>query len=93
MKLPVNYENLHWTQRKAVRLEYIRLQKNLCCHCGNDLAGEPCDNVVAKKVDNTLFPSGFFTYPVHLHHNHKTGMTIGAIHSRCNAVLWQYHGE
>jgi hypothetical protein len=30
---------------------------------------------------------------VHLHHSHETGMTIGAVHARCNAVLWQYHGE
>jgi hypothetical protein len=28
-----------------------------------------------------------------LHHCHQTGLTIGAVHAKCNAVLWQYHGE
>lgn len=32
-------------------------------------------------------------YPVHLQHNHDTGMTEGAVHARCNAVMWQYLGR
>ena len=44
-------------------------------------------------ITNSLFPPNFFKWPVHLHHSHDTGMTIGAVHARCNAVLWQYHGE
>jgi hypothetical protein len=41
----------------------------------------------------SLFPKNFLKWPVHLHHSHDTGMTIGAVHSYCNAVLWQYHNE
>jgi hypothetical protein len=44
-------------------------------------------------IDRELFPPGFFNYPVHLHHSHNSGLTIGAVHSYCNAVLWHYHGE
>ncbi|AGI61771.1 hypothetical protein VCO139_0016 [Vibrio phage VCO139] len=40
-----------------------------------------------------LFPKNMFQYPIHLHHDHNTGMTIGAVHARCNAVLWEYYGE
>lgn len=44
-------------------------------------------------VNMKLFPPNFFKHPVHLHHDHQTGMTIGAVHNHCNAVLWQYYGE
>ena len=57
------------------------------------LAGDPADQVKAKPVDLSLFPQAFFKYPVHLHHDHETGLTLGAVHSYCNAVLWQYLGE
>lgn len=93
MKLPINYNETHFTIRKLVREEYVKLQNNKCYHC-NELLTEPASKSVMKKSINTdLFPQGFFNYPVHLHHCHKTGMTIGAVHCHCNAVLWQYHGE
>jgi len=47
----------------------------------------------ALLIKKSLFPRGFFGYPIHLHHSHDTGMTIGAVHAHCNAVLWQYEGE
>jgi hypothetical protein len=90
MKLPVNYEKLSQRQRRAVREEYVRRQNGLCHYCKNPLN---------KKQKHTrplymgAFPPNFFKHPVHLHHCHKTGMTIGAVHNYCNAVLWQYHGE
>lgn len=93
MELPVNYEELHWTERRVIREEYIKIQDGRCCHCGKLLSREPDRNVLQKKVNRSLFPPGFFDYPVHLHHDHNTGMTIGAIHNYCNAVLWEYHGE
>jgi hypothetical protein len=93
IKLPVNYENLHWTERKKVREEYVRRQGGMCHHCGNPLTGKPTKEILNKKIAKALFPPNFFKHPVHLHHNHNTGMTIGAIHNKCNAVLWQYHGE
>lgn len=32
----------------------------------------------------------FLQHPIHLQHNHTTGMTEGAVHNYCNAVMWQY---
>lgn len=93
MKLPVNYDELHYTERRAVREEYIKKQEGKCCHCKELLSGEPAVNVASKQVNKKLFPPNFFKWPVHLHHNHDTGMTIGAVHNHCNAVLWQYYNE
>jgi len=93
MELPVDYNSLHWTERKKVREEYIKVQNGLCHYCGNPLDGEPSEEVKAKRITEKLFPESFFKWPVHLHHCHNTGMTIGAVHNKCNAVLWEYHGE
>jgi hypothetical protein len=90
MKLPINYEDTHWTIRKQAREEYIIQQDGLCYYCKEPLAGEP---LRTKKVKPHLYPKGFFDNPVHLHHNHNTGMTQGAVHAYCNAILWEYHGE
>ena len=93
MKLPVNYDALTYRERKLVREEYIKLQGSKCCFCGNSLDRPASADVRSRKVDPTLFPPNFFKWPVHLHHNHDTGMTKGAVHCYCNAVLWQYYGE
>ena len=93
MQLPVNYTKLHYTQRKVVRNEYIKRQDGKCYHCKKPLSGKPCHSALLLIVRPALFPKNFFNYPVHLHHNHDTGMTIGAVHAHCNAVLWQYFGE
>jgi hypothetical protein len=90
MKLPVNYNKLSQQQRASVRREYIFLQNNLCYHCKGSLDNPSLDN---RPVRKSLFPPNFFKWPTHLHHCHRTGMTIGAVHNHCNAVLWQYHGE
>lgn len=93
MKLPINYGKAHWTIRKKAREEYKRLQEDKCQHCKEPLTGPPTDKVRDATINRRLFPTGFFERPEHLHHCHKTGMTIGTVHARCNAYLWQYHGE
>ena len=93
MKLPINYNKSHWTTRKLAREEYIRIQNGNCYHCGNPLTEYPTQDILDKRINKTLFPPNFFKYQIHLHHCHKTGMTIGVVHSKCNAVLWQYCGE
>jgi len=93
MDIPANYHDMHWTDRRKVREEYTKIQGGNCYHCGYQLTGEPAPEVKSKQVNENLFPTGFFKWPVHLHHSHETGMTLGAVHSYCNAVLWQYHGE
>lgn len=93
MKLPTNYTTLSWQERRAVREEYVRIQKGNCCHCGNSLSGASTDNIMKTWINLSLFPLNFLRWPVHLHHDHTSGMTIGAVHCHCNAVLWQYHDQ
>ncbi len=93
MDLPVNYTKLTGYKRRKVREEYVRVQDGKCQFCKRPLDGPCAEDVKAKKVNRLLFPFGFFVHPVHLHHNHNTGMTIGAVHCYCNAVLWEYHDE
>lgn len=93
MRLPVNYEKTHFTVRKLVREEYVRLQGGSCWYCKASLDGKPNETVSVHSVNPRLFPASFFRWPVHLHHSHKTGMTVGAVHNHCNAVLWQYFGQ
>lgn len=93
MKLPINYKKAHWSVRREARLQYQSEQKGLCCHCGARFDEGPADHIEKKKLNMRLFPKKFLSHPIHLHHCHKTEMTIGAVHARCNAVLWQYHGE
>ncbi len=90
---PQNYDKLNSHQRKDLREEYVKDQKGKCAHCGGDLDRPPRSEVRSQKVTEKFYPPGFFRYLVHLHHNHVTGMTIGAVHAYCNAVLWEYHGE
>lgn len=93
MDITADYRQLTQPERRALRERYVALQDGNCRHCGKPLTGEPAEAVVAMPILERLFPPNFFKWPVHLHHNHDTGMTIGAVHARCNAVLWQYHGE
>jgi hypothetical protein len=92
-QLPVNYEQLTRQQRAMVRKQYIEEQDGLCCFCQCSLDGDPKEELLQAPIDKRLFPIGFFKYPVHLHHDHGTGMTIGAVHNICNAILFQYFGQ
>ena len=93
MELPINYAEATWQERREARNQYIELQDNLCWFCGCSLTGAPIQKVQEACLNMSLFPKGFLEYPVHLHHDHKTHMTIGAVHSKCNGYLWQYLGE
>lgn len=92
-ELPVNYNILAPWQRRRVREQYVKKQDGKCSYCNEPLSGKAHDDVMSKKINTRLFPESFFNYPIHLHHDHWSGMTIGAVHCHCNAVLWQYHGE
>lgn len=94
MELPVKYSEISQHERKLVREEYMLIQDGKCHYCQRSLDTPISENDMKNRpVNKNLFPKGFFKWPVHLHHDHKTGMTIGAVHNYCNAVLWQYHGE
>lgn len=93
VNLPIKYSKNPPHQRRLVREEYVRLQEGKCHYCGAPLDGPPREDVAKKRINRRLFPPNFFRYPVHLHHNHDTDDTIGAVHNHCNAVLFEYEGE
>ena len=95
MDLPVDYRTLDWRlgEVREVREEYIKRQDGKCAYCGGQLSEGPPARIKIKKINWNLFPEKFTKYPVHLHHCHHTGMTEGAVHMRCNAVLFQYEGR
>jgi hypothetical protein len=91
--LPVDYTKLTWIERREVRQQYMKEQNYKCFYCGSDLEYDPPQEILETKIEWSLFPEGFLDHPVHLQHNHDTGMTEGAVHAYCNAVLWQYEGR
>jgi 5-methylcytosine-specific restriction endonuclease McrA len=90
---PAKYHELTYQERKQLRDEYVIHQNYKCLYCGEDLRGAPRKEVADKKINWKLFPNGLLSYPVHLQHNHETGLTEGAVHAYCNAVMWQYEGK
>jgi hypothetical protein len=92
IRLPALYDKLTPAERVQVRDQYVERQKGLCWYCKAPLEGSHILEV-DKKVLVREYPPDFFKYRVHLHHNHVTGKTLGAVHNRCNAVLFEYHGE
>lgn len=91
MPLPTMYGKLTPRGRAAVCREYIKLQNGKCWYCGKDLDEQPPKEILDKPIDLTMFPRGFLDNPIHLQHDHDTGLTEGAVHAYCNAVLWQYY--
>lgn len=91
--LPVKYDEISTRQRRLVREAYISRQEGLCQYCKNSLKDQPAPKVEGSYIKKVLFPPNFFKHPVHLHHCRKTGWTIGAVHAKCNAYMWQYLGE
>ena len=92
-KLPIDYTKLDWRKRKEVREQYVKEQNNNCAYCGCSLSDEAPKRITDKKINLGLFPPNFLKHPIHLQHNHSTGMTEGAVHNYCNAVMWQYENK
>lgn len=91
-----HYPSLTIKEKRLLREKYVDDQKGLCYHCGQTLCEVPTGDFTKKWINWRMFPGGkdgFLKYPVHLHHDHDTGMTIGAVHAFCNAYMWQYLGE
>lgn len=88
--LPVDYTKLNRWERAAIRKQYIKEQQGLCMYCKESLSIPPPKTITDKTINWNMFPPNFLKYPIHLQHSHKTGMTEGAVHAYCNAVLWQY---
>ena len=93
IKLPTDYTKLSSSKKRKVREKYVELQDGKCWLCKNPLDKMPKEPYNTMPLNLSLFPKGFLNNPVHLHHNHNTNMTIGAVHAHCNGILWQYYGE
>ncbi len=95
-RIPAPYSKLGASRRRAVRERYVEIQEGKCFYCHEPLSEPPPLKVLLLKINWNAFPGreeGFLRHPVHLHHDHKTDLTLGAVHAYCNAVLWQHHGE
>ncbi len=92
-KLPVLYSKMDWKDRRAVREQYIEEQNRTCFWCKESLDADPPKHIKDTKINWKLFPPNFLRHPIHLQHDHGTDLTEGAVHARCNAVMWQYHGR
>lgn len=90
---PKYYSQLTPAERRQVRLQYIEEQEHECWHCHSNIHEEPPKAILEKRINWSEFPKGFLNNPIHLHHNHNTDFTIGAVHAYCNAVLWDYFGQ
>lgn len=91
--LPLEYDKLSPKKRREVRNQYIEEQNGKCWYCKGDLNKPVPNEIFSKPINLKLFPPGFLNSPIHLQHDHYTGMTEGAVHGYCNGVLWQYEGR
>jgi len=91
--LPVEYDKVPPRERRLVREQYIKQQGGACMFCKRQLTETPPKSVTSKKVNWDLFPPFFLKHPIHLQHCHDSGLTEGAVHALCNAVMWQFHGR
>jgi len=69
MNLPIDYTKASQKIRKEAREAYIEKQDGCCPHCGVSLNEAPADYIQITIIDETLFPNGFFSHPIHLHHD------------------------
>jgi len=91
--LPTQYKNIPANEKWIVRQQYVEQQKGMCMYCNSNLNSEPPNSILNKKIDWNRFPDNFRKSSIHLQHCHKTGMTEGAVHMYCNAVMWQYENK
>ncbi len=83
LKLPMPYDELrrNWRKKRFVGDAPKETRENL----------EFFDAVIGKGEAIDL--SKMQRWPTHLHHDHDTGLTIGAAHGACNIWLWISEGK
>lgn len=105
LTLPMPYDELrrNWRKKRFVRDAYRAFQDDACCICGGLLA--PYGDAPKKTRENleileavigkgeAINLSKLQRWPTHLHHNHETGLTVGAAHGACNIWLWISEGK
>lgn len=93
IELPTIYDDLTPLQKANARHKYTKRQKNKCFYCLGSLSLDPPKNITDKPINLRKFPPGFLNHPIHLQHDHDTGLTEGAVHAYCNAVMFEYEGR
>jgi transposase-like protein len=89
------YDDLNWKQRLKLRDRYVEHFHGVCMYCHEQLDSEPA-SIVRDSTDEIAwdvspgFKEGFLKNPVHLHHDHNTGLTLGPVHALCNAHSWHF---
>lgn len=91
LKLPAVYDQLSRGQKQVARAMYIERQRGRCWYCHENIYSDPPGRVLAMAIDWGQFPRDFLKHPIHLQHNHDTGLTEAVVHAYCNAVLWEYY--
>jgi len=91
--LPVDYDKLSGKARREAREQYVEEQEGKCYYCKSDLNGPVPSEILMYPINLRLFPHNFLKWPIHLQHDHYTGMTEGAVHGYCNGYMWQYEGR
>ena len=81
------------SERRKERKRLTKVQNGKCWLCGASLRQKPTIAIRRLPLNKGLFPKGFFSHPVHLHHDHTTGKSVGVVHALCNGVLWEYFGQ
>ena len=61
-KLPTVYRELTWQERRLVREQYIKEQKNKCFFCEESLGEEAPKRITDKKINWDYFPDNFLAY-------------------------------
>ena len=93
---PQRYRDLNTNQRRKLRDEYVEHFRGRCLYCGLKLDGKP-SRIVRDSVDEIEWDDlpggkeGFLSNPIHLHHDHGTGLTLGPVHALCNAHSWHFY--
>lgn len=93
---PQRYRDLNISQKQELRDQYVDYFRGRCVYCDRQLDDEPHKFVCqsADEIEWDALPGGkegFLKNPVHLHHDHETGLTLGPVHAQCNAHSWHFY--
>lgn len=86
LQLPTKYSSLSGQRRAAVKEAYICLQRERCWLCGDSLYALPTFIVDNPNVVQLCYNQLAEQFPLQLHHDHDTDMTLGVTHAECNAI-------
>jgi hypothetical protein len=93
---PQKYDDLNSEEKRKLREQYIEWFNGRCLYCEEMLEDEP-HKFVRQSADDIEWDDlhggkeGFLSNPVHLHHDHETGLTLAPLHALCNAHSWHFN--